>query len=268
MNDEKDNLDELNDRESELRDTNEKTGKEIQAELDAFEEQARAEQEEYERWVKEIEETPKWEVTLGNEYELGIRLQELVDKKNYDAVIGCFDKLHLREGGKMEVQLYDPQSDEAWENAGAPSYVVITTPDGKTYRNTEDEFWLCLSAENTIETVWQIVMLDNLWYYLPMYWHAAYQRKEFIYTQEQLQELQEGYKDSKRAAGFATMEFDIEPRILVDEKGQYYASVCHWTIFGGLYRRKFVIEIDEDNHASIVEYGNEHLFHYKTGIML
>ena len=219
--------------------------------------------------LKGLDEISKREVTIGNEYELGIRLQELLKKKNYDAALACFDKLHLREGYNMKVLLYDPKSDEAWENAGAPSYVIITASDGETYRNTDEAFWKCFSVKNTIEAIWQAVLLYNLWYYLPMYWHAAYERRDFIYTQEQLQELQRGYRNSKRAAGFSAMVFDVVPRIWIDEEGTYYAMVCYWTIFGGLLKSKYlIITHKEENYMSITEYGAEHLYSYRTGIML
>ena len=188
----------------------------------------------------------KTSVATGNEAQLGLRLQQLADEKNFDEIINFFDKIHFEDGCTMAIQLYDPTSDEANEEAGARSHVIITRPDGTVYNDEQPEFWSCIKVDETPESMWQVVLLYNLWYNLPLYWHWVTAYRTFLYTQEDFERIFENFlKHGRDLDSFNEQNYEISPKIRIDEKGKYHITLYHWTTFGGVFRDCFIVYVEK-----------------------
>lgn len=172
---------------------------------------------------------------------LARKLQTIVEAQQYDEIWSLLDKISVPEGFQLGIERCKE------EGTGSNSFVTLTFPDGHTIRNNADdsEFWTYLSFEDSPMGAWQACLLKNLWHYLPLFWHALYVHKDYMYEREQLdkipigQELNECRLD-KDFKEFNPSEYDIAPTIRY--KGQstkgncYEVSMCSWASFGGLHR--------------------------------
>ena len=188
----------------------------------------------------------KISVLTGNEAELGLRLHQLTEEENFDEIIRFFDKIHCEEGCTMAIQRYDPNSETADEEAGARSHVIITRPDGTVYDDEQPEFWRCIKIDETPEAIWQVVLLYNLWYNLPLYWHAIYALRTYLYKQEDFEKIFENFRNHGRDLGsFNEKDYEISPKIRIDEEGKYHITVYYWTNFGGFHRECFIVYVEK-----------------------
>ncbi len=203
--------------------------------------------------------------TMTNAVEkFGKHIQDLVKQKNYDAVIAAFNKIKVSEGFKLAIHAF---SKEEECGMGAESYTVIITPEGETIPDKEKEFWKLLQVEDSVEGAWQVYLLRNLWHYLPMFWHAFYEERHYVYSADQLKRLlryQPRLGDAPVPA-FNVDRFEIHPVIWQDGKS-WQVGAHYWSDFGGLIYEQLKISLSGKVHIYSRPACCKTLHHYDCGI--
>lgn len=246
-------------------------------------EEIAAEMEERERKKKELQERKdavKREYlqavsTGGNGMDLSMlhtarSLREVVDKKEYDSIPGVLDKAVLPAGHTFGIKLCEMDSD----SLGDWSEPFILTPDGMRDESIFDFF----SFEDSPAGAWQAFLLHQMWQYLPLWWHANYNERTYVYSKEDLSRtfLGKAMVDPG-ARGYMTLlrcdidsldvdALDLSPEIVRDN-GIYYVSCCFWTDFGGLEREYVKLTLKDGRLDEFFEFDLETLFEYNCGIV-
>lgn len=195
------------------------------------------------------------EVTVANQ------LQQLAGERDYKSLSKVLDKIIVREKGVLGVE------ECKVEGLGDESKITITFPDGRVINQNDEDFWKYISTENSVLGLWQIYLLKNLWHYLPLFWHANYDKRDYIYTREQMTII-----NSKPAFGDEPIEnldfsrYNIAPRIEAKE-GRYIISACYWCDFEGLVREELPMGINIKGQIVFYEETRHILFQYNCGIL-
>ena len=246
-------------------------------------EEVAAEMEERERKKKELQERKdavKREYlqavsTGGNGMDLSMlhtarSLREVVDKKEYDSIPGILDKAVLPAGHSFGIKLCEMDS----ESLGDWSEPFIQTPDGTRDKSIFDFF----RFDDSPMGAWQAFLLQQLWQYRPLWWHANYNERASVYSKEDLSRtfLGKAMVDPG-ARGYMTLlrcdidsldvdALDLSPEIVRDN-GIYYVSCCFWTDFGGLEREYVKLTLKDGRLDEFFEFDRETLFEYNCGIV-
>ena len=200
----------------------------------------------------------------GNEAKIGQKLQKMVEKKEYDSLPKILNKIKVPKGCTLGLQCLN--YDECC-GMGDESHLKITLPDGKVLLDTDNGFWKFISCEASSAGAWQMYLLYNLWHYLPLFWHANYERRWYIYTDEQLKKCVKLNDEDhgEPLEGFDPDKYDISP-LIWEEDGTYHVSACYWTNFGGLIREEFKIAVGEKAHVYSRPVSHRTLYRYECGI--
>ncbi len=196
-------------------------------------------------------------VSLSNNNEFIQKAQslfELVKKKDYGDILRLLDKASLPSTMKLDVQECNQQG------TGSVSRLFVNTPNNERIFDIFDH----LRFEDSIMGAWQAFLLNRLDHYLPLWWHANYNKRDYIYTKEDFDHIthfiDRGFDKS------VLEEYNIAPEIK-GGNGKYYISCCYWTDFGGL-RREFVEISLIDNKLKGAFVFDEQVIHkYECGIM-
>lgn len=196
-------------------------------------------------------------VSLSNNNEFIQKAQslfELVKKKDYGDILKLLDKASLPSAMKLDVQECNQQG------TGSVSRLFVNTPNNERIFDIFDH----LRFEDSIMGAWQAFLLNRLDHYLPLWWHANYNKRDYIYTKEDFDHIthfiDRGFDKS------VLEEYNIAPEIK-GGNGKYYISCCYWTDFGGL-RREFVEISLIDNKLKGAFVFDEKVIHkYECGIM-
>jgi hypothetical protein len=196
-------------------------------------------------------------VSLSNNNEFIQKAQslfELVKKKDYGDILKLLDKASLPSAMKLDVLECNQQG------TGSVSRLFVNTPNNERIFDIFDH----LRFEDSIMGAWQAFLLNRLDHYLPLWWHANYNKRDYIYTKEDFDHIthfiDRGFDKS------VLEEYNIAPEIK-GGNGKYYISCCYWTDFGGL-RREFVEISLIDNKLKGAFVFDEKVIHkYECGIM-
>ena len=201
----------------------------------------------------------------GNEAKIGRKLQKLVDKKDYDAIPNVFNKIKLPKGAQLGIAVYD---DDPCQSIGGESRVTITLQDGTVIGDDDKNFWKLISCEDSSAGAWQMYLLYNLWHYLPLFWHANYERRWYIYSDDQLKKYNIYVEEDHGlpAENFNPDKYEIEP-LIWEEDGVYHVSACYWSNFEGLVREELKISTGQKSHVYSRPVSHRALFRYHSGIL-
>ena len=197
-------------------------------------------------------------------------LREVVDKKMYDPILGVLDMAVLPAGHTFGIEPCDMDGD----SLGDTSKTFVRTPDGTRDESIFDFF----RFEDSPTGAWQAFLLQQLWHYLPLWWHANYDGRTYVYSKEDLSRtfLGKAMVDPV-AKGYMLMlrsdvdsldvdALDLSPEI-VRGNGIYYVSCCFWTDFGGLKREYVKLTLKDGQLDEFFEFDRESLFEYNCGIV-
>ena len=195
---------------------------------------------------------------------LGKKVQKLVEEKKYDEVIAALDKISVPDGYKLSIHVYDENNHDRF---GEESYPIIITPTGETIRSSTDDFWKLLSAENSPEGAWQIIILYNLWHYLPLFWHANYEKRTYLYSDAQMRKVvkQQPEFGEQPITKFNPDRYHVVPCIWL-KKNYYVVSTYYWTDFGGFKFVMHKLTLKPHVHVNVTPYSRSTLFRYECGI--
>ena len=188
-------------------------------------------------------------------------LREAVYNKEYDSVLTILDKAVLPDGHSFGIRICEMESD----SLGDWSRPFIQGPDG---RRNESVFEF-LRFEQSCAGAWQAFLLHEMWHYLPLWWHANYDKQHFLYSPEDLPVFDRpipyfGKKVVMISPDFS--RFDLSPEIRTLE-GKYYVSSCFWTNFGGLIREYAVFTLNGGRMEDFYVFDQETLVEYNCGIL-
>ena len=236
-------------------------------------EEVAAEMEERERKKKELQERKdavKREYLLavstdGNGMDLSMlhtarSLREVVDKKEYDSIPGILDKAVLPAGHSFGIKLCEMDS----ESLGDWSKPFVLMPDGKRSESIFEFF----RFEDSSMGVWQAFLLHQMWHYLPLWWHANYDRRHYHYSQEDAPVFDRPlpYFQKKVIIYPDFSRFDLSPEVY-HEGGDYYVSSCFWSSFGGLIREYAKLTFKEGMLDGFFVFDEKTLVEYDCGIL-
>lgn len=181
----------------------------------------------------------------------------MVHAKNnkYDEIFKFLTTLTLPAGAKLFIKECEK------DGLGDKSKVVVKTPEGAYDLQIFDY----INVEDSCEGAWEAYMLKNLWHVLPLWWHANYDRRTYIFSKDDFGNIEPHHKEQKKMILDAIRQFNCEP-IVVKTNGKYYVSCCYWSDFGGLIQETVEIAINK-NKASFIDIDNHTLFKYNCGIL-
>ena len=197
--------------------------------------------------------------------DVGIRLQEIIEAKDYGSLLQVLDKIIIPEGSTLQVKLYKLKEDEFV--MGANSTIELVFPDGTSILGGDkSNIRTYITAENSEMGAWQLFLLYNLHSYLPMFWHALYGERAYMYTRQQLEKLKilpNKFAITKKP--FCIDDYDVTP-VIEREDNRYRVVACFWSDFGGLYRQTVTIEFKKNGSMKLKESRRKRWYYYELMI--
>lgn len=240
---------------------------------DAFLEEAKAAMTEWERRKMEMQERKN---AVKKEYQRIVTsgknvadyamvktaqaLREAVDNNEYDSILSILDKAVLPSGLAFGVRPCEMEGD----SLGDWSKPFIQMPDGKR----RESIFAFFRFEDSSMGAWQAFLLHQMWHYLPLWWHANYDRRHYHYSQEDAPVFDRPlpYFQKKVIIPPDFSRFDLSPKVY-HEGGDYYISSCFWTSFGGLIREYTKITFKEEMLVDFFVFDEQTLVEYDCGIV-
>lgn len=197
-------------------------------------------------------------------------LRGAVDRKKYDSIPGVLDKAVLPAGHTFGINLCEMESD----SLGDWSEPFILTPGGKR----DESIFKYFRFADSCTGAWQAFLLLQMWLYLPLWWHANYDQRTYVYSKEDLSRTFLGKaKVDPGVRRYMLMlrndvdsldvdALDLSPEIVRDKR-IYYVSCCFWTEFGGLKREYVKITLTGGRLYEFFEFDRGTLFKYNCGIL-
>lgn len=188
--------------------------------------------------------------------------QTLVDKikeKDFDSFMQYLDHLTLPKGASLHVE------ECRQEGMGDESRLFVETPEGAYDLN----IWDYIKVENNIDGAWDAYFLSKVWHILPLWWHANYDRRTYIYSKEDADSIQlfAGREGELLKIQRAIKQFICEPEVIEAANGKYYVRCCYWTDFGGLIKETVEVLISAEGKVSFKDIEQNTLYQYECGIM-
>ena len=177
------------------------------------------------------------------------------DENNYPLIMTILHKLSLPEGASLLVEKCKQQG------LGDRSKLFIETPKGAYDYN----IWDYISVEKSSEGAWNAYLLYNLWHVLPMFWHALYDRRYYLFFPEFTDFIECLQKDDTQTLRKVLKQHVTSPDVIY-ANGKFYVSCCYFTNFGGLIQETVEITI-YNGKASFHSIEQKTLFEYNCGIM-
>lgn len=176
-------------------------------------------------------------------------------EENYPLILKLLYKLTLPERAKLHVEKCKQQG------SGDTSKLFVETPEGAY----DYCIWDHISVECSKEGAWNAYILYNLWHVLPMFWHALYDRRYYLFEAEYTQFVDFLNKEDTEPIRQAMKPLFTSPDV-VETNGKFYVSCCYFTNFGGLIQETIEITI-ANGKASFHEIERKTLLEYQCGIM-
>ena len=155
---------------------------------------------------------------------------------------------------KLEVQECEHRG------AGSVSRLVIETAENVR----ESNIFNYLKFEDSPMGAWQAYLLCQMWHYLPLWWHANYDKRDYIYTREDFSDITHFIDRGFNAD--VLKDFNVNPEIYGND-GKYYISCCFWTDFGGLKREYVEVSIKDNRVEGMFVFDEKVIYEYQCGIL-
>lgn len=176
-------------------------------------------------------------------------LEVIAYNGSYASILDGLEKLSLPTSCKLVVQ-------EAEQNGYGSHSSILVNVNGEEKGN----IWEYISVENSPMGVWQAFLLKELWHKLPLFWHANYCSRHYIYTEEDIDTLPK-IINFKRTLH----QFDITPYV-VKSNNKWYVSVCYWNNWSGLVREHIEVTLENGKVTNFFDLDDDKLYEYKCGI--
>ena len=147
--------------------------------------------------------------------DLAQQLRSSIKNKDYHSIALILDRLILPSGTSLRVE------ECKREGIGDESRLYVKPSFGERDFKVFDT--LCF--ERSCMGTWQAFLLHQIRYYLPLWWHANYIRRDYIYSSSDLDII----RDSLSLDGIR--DLDLAPTIY-RSGNHYYVSCAYWSEFG------------------------------------
>lgn len=187
------------------------------------------------------------------------RLIKYVKQEEYDRFESCLNSVSLPKGTHLKVRLCE-------ENGfGDSSELYVELPDG------EKDFHIFrqLAIKPSSSGAWQTYLLLSLESVLPMYWHAYYGERTYIFNEADLPQLTQNasdyYANAEVVDSIRNKKIDLTPTII--GKGDiYYVTCCYWSPFAGLIRECMEVIFKDGKVYDVHRFTLEVLHEYRCGV--
>lgn len=196
-------------------------------------------------------------------------LFQIVKDKRYDAILKYLDKISLSQ--KFELKIKECEQ----SGIGDKSKLYIKLPDG----NQDFDIFKYLNVEHSCMGSWQAYLLYTLWHVLPLWWHANYDSRDYVFSKEdamfhnkqtviELAKFEKKELDENLVAQVVADKFrnvDATPKV-INKDDKYYVSCCYWTMFGGLIREFIEITIQDNKVKEFVPFKKDTISEFRCSI--
>lgn len=186
-----------------------------------------------------------------------------------DKILYVLDKIQLSEGYSLQLEYKDG-------GIGGRTYINVKEPNG----NLSTKFLDYVTVDDSPLGALQVYLLSKLWHYLPMYWHACYEKRFCVFSKDDLSKIKvrstktRGERPLKPSDIYEeendlpeeALACDVTPKVTRYED-KYYVSCCYWSKFGGLIRELVEIKIENNKVTEFLDANREVLYRYHCGIM-
>lgn len=149
------------------------------------------------------------------------------------------------------------------EGIGCKSRLLVETSEG-IY---DSKIWDYIKAENTIFGAWQAYLLYKLWHTLPLFWHANYDSRTYLYSKgDEIFIVPMRNEHTALIRSVAESLFVI-PDVVKGKNAKYYISCCYWSDFEGLMQEVTEVCISNENLVVFKDISKITLYKYECGIM-
>lgn len=190
-------------------------------------------------------------------YQTARDLLSAIRQKKFKAILDILDRLSLPSGFSLEIE-----EEQLPGRRGSNSEILLKNKVGDCL--DVDQLWDYILVEDSLPGVWQAYLLHRIEHSLPLWGHARYDSRSYLYAagdEKWITPFQEQDKDFIQSN---IRSFNIEPLVL-EIDGSYYVSCCFWSDFEGLIRETLEVSISE-NRASFNEVDQKCLFEYSCGV--
>lgn len=189
---------------------------------------------------------------------VGNKLHQLALDKKYGNFLQCLDKIKLPNGAKLIVE----ECDNSANDIGDESKLLIKLPNGET----DEDIFNHLIVEQSPMGAWQAYLLHTLWHVLPLFWHANYSARDYVFSKQDANSVSTFRKEDQSAIVELISNFDVAPEVRRKDN-KYYVSGCYWSDFGGLIREYFELTFDGNKVTNIFQFDSKTLHKYNCGIL-
>ena len=186
--------------------------------------------------------------------DLAHQLQSVVKESDYRSISLTLDRVTVPENASLKVE------ECKREGMGDESKLYIEYGLSKKNYNVFED----LRFERTCMGAWQAFLLHQIDHYLPLWWHANYKYRDYIYSKDDLAGIHDApYAKDQDYPDFST--YDLTPT--VHRSGNHYFVSCvFWSEFGGLIREYCELVMDDGRLSDFIEFKRDILYEYESGI--
>lgn len=189
---------------------------------------------------------------------IGKSLHQLAQDKKYGSFLQCLDKIKLPNGARLIVE----ECDNGTSDIGDESKLLIKLPNGET----DEDIFKHLIVEQSPMGAWQAYLLHTLWHVLPLFWHANYSARDYVFCKDDANSVSTFQEEDHSAIIELISKFEVAPEVR-SKDNKYYVSGCYWSDFGGLIREYFELTFDGNKVTSIFQFDSKTLHKYNCGIL-
>ena len=182
-------------------------------------------------------------------------LQKIIKDADYKSIPTVLDKIILPDGASLEVEGPDIEGNDI----GDTSKLLIRLPGGGSTYSIYDH----ILFEDSCMGAWQAFLLHQMWHYLPLWWHALYDKRNYVYSKDSLSGI--SHEDDIIVDLSCLSDTDFSPKVYKGN-GRYYVSCCFWTDFGGMKREYSELTMNGGRLAEFFVFNEETLFESECGI--
>lgn len=185
-------------------------------------------------------------------------LVERIKEKDYDSLMHYLDHLSLPIGVSLHVE------ECSHEGSGDVSKLFVQTSEGSKDFN----IWDYIKADKTIDGAWDAYFLSKVWHILPLWWHANYSHRTYLYSKEDIDNIHHfpGREEESSLISRNIKSLISDPEVL-ESDGKFYVRCCYWSNFGGLIKESVEVLISPEGKVSINDIERNTLYKYECGIM-
>lgn len=186
--------------------------------------------------------------------EVGKQFHVVTANKKYGSFLDCLDRINRPDGTELFVLKSMP------EGTTDKSKLMIRLPDGKV----SDRIFDYLVVEPSFMGAWQAYLLHSVWHSLPLFDHANYEKRTFIFSESDLRSIKrDGLRIEDVINSFPVL--DCSPNVREND-GKFYVSSLYWSDFGGLTREFVEITFEDNKVSSFLEFSSDVIYRYDCGI--